>query len=235
LGQLEALVALSAYAYEHPEDPFPALTSAGSRYVGAQLGHPLLPRERCVRNDVDLGAPSRLLVVSGSNMSGKSTLLRTVGINAVLAQAGAPVCAASLQLSPLVVGASIAVHDSLQDGASRFYAEVKRLRAIAQAAREGRPVLFLVDEILHGTNPADRRIGAQAVVDGFLEHGAVGLITTHDLALTELTERLGGAARNVHFEDQLEAGRMVFDYRLRDGVVRKSNALALMRAVGLIE
>jgi DNA mismatch repair ATPase MutS len=140
-----------------------------------------------------------------------------------------------LSLSPWTVGASLSVHDSLQEGASRFYAEVKRLRAIADAVREGKRVLFLVDEILHGTNSADRRVGAQAVVEGLLDRGACGIITTHDLALTEMTQKLGLAARNVHFEDQLDGGRMVFDYRLRDGVVRKSNALALMRAVGLID
>lgn len=212
-------------------------------------------------NDVSIGAPARVLIVSGSNMSGKSTLLRTVGVAAVLAQAGAPVRAERLRLSPLVVGASIRLADSLRDGESRFYAEILRLRAIVQQAGGGRaedgavaddtdaddagtesapgegreyaPVLFLIDEVLHGTNSHDRRIGAEAIVRGLVERGAIGLVTTHDLALTHIADDLDERGANVHFEDHLEDGKMRFDYRMRRGVVHKSNALALMRSVGL--
>jgi DNA mismatch repair ATPase MutS len=186
-----------------------------------------------VRNDVVLGGAQQLFIVSGSNMSGKSTLLRTVGINAVLAQAGAPVRARRLRLSPLRVGVSIRILDSLQEGSSRFYAEITRLRQIVDLAGDDRPLLFLLDEILHGTNSHDRRIGAEAVVRGLVDRGALGLVTTHDLALTRMTEGLGARARNVHFEDHLEDGEIRFDYELREGVVEKSNAIALMRAVGL--
>jgi DNA mismatch repair ATPase MutS len=166
-------------------------------------------------------------------MSGKSTLLRTVGTNAVLAFAGAPVAAESLRLSPLSVAASIHSQDSLLEGSSQFYAEIRRLRQIMELAEGDLPVLFLIDEILHGTNSHDRGIGAEAVVRGFVERGAVGLVTTHDLALARVADVLAPRAANVHFQDHLEGGTIAFDYRLRPGVVEKSNALELMRAVGL--
>jgi DNA mismatch repair ATPase MutS len=186
-----------------------------------------------VRNDVRLSRERQVLVVSGSNMSGKSTLLRSVGVNCALALAGGPVRAARLRLCPLRLGASIRIHDSLLEGASRFYAEILRLRAITELTRGPLPVLFLLDEVLHGTNSHDRRIGAEAVVRSLLEAGALGLVTTHDLALAEVADVLAPRAANVHFEDRLEEGRIVFDYRLHPGVVTHSNALALMRAVGL--
>jgi hypothetical protein len=234
VGELEALAALATYAYERPTEPFPELVEEGPLIAGRELGHPLLPDADCVRNDVALDAGRQAYIVSGSNMSGKSTLLRTVGINAVLAFCGAPVRARSLRLAPLVVGASIQVADSLQDGESRFYAEVKRIGRIAGLARGGRrPLLFLLDEIFHGTNSHDRRIGAGAVLRELLDAGAVGLMTTHDLALARIADDLPGRVENVHFEDQLVDGRMSFDYRMRPGVVAKSNALELMRAVGL--
>jgi hypothetical protein len=232
-GEMEALAALAGYAFEHPEDPFPEIAEEGPCFEGRALGHPLLPRERCVRNDLRLDGELQALVVSGSNMSGKSTLLRTAGTNALLALAGAPVRAASLRVSPLAVGASIRVSDSLQEGTSRFYAEIKRLHRIVKLCEGELPVLFLLDEILHGTNSHDRRIGAAAVVRELLGRGAMGLVTTHDLALAQIADELAPRIDNVHFEDHLEEGRIEFDYRLRPGVVRKSNALELMRAVGL--
>ena len=233
VGEVEALSALAGYAYEHPADPFPEIAEQSPIFDGEGLGHPLIPEERCVRNDVHLGTDVRLFVVSGSNMSGKSTLLRTVGTNTVLALAGAPVRARRLRLSPLAVGASIRINDSLQEGTSRFYAEITRLRQLMDLATGPLPLLFLLDEILHGTNSHDRGIGAAAVVRGFLERGAIGLVTTHDLALAHIAQRSDGQAANVHFEDHLEDGKMIFDYRMRPGVVEKSNAVALMRAVGL--
>ena len=235
-GEFEALCALAGYAYESPEDPFPRILDGAQEvpsFLGEGIGHPLIPESRSVRNDVHLGGDPGVLIVSGSNMSGKSTLLRTVGVNVVLAQAGAPVRARALSLTPLAVGASIRILDSLQAGTSRFYAEITRLREIMELTGRGRPVLFLLDEILHGTNSHDRRAGAEAVVKGLARRGAIGLVTTHDLALADIAEALAPHAANVHFEDQLENGRMTFDYRLQPGVVRKSNALALMRSVGL--
>jgi hypothetical protein len=236
VSELDALLALSGHSFENPDDPFPEIRDAGAGFEARALGHPLIPLDRLIRNDVAMAGELHLLVVSGSNMSGKSTLLRAIGVNMVLALAGAPVRARALVLSPLQVAASIRVEDSLQDGISHFYAEILRLRQVMELASrdatEG-PVLFLLDEILQGTNSHDRRVGAEAVVRGLLERGAFGLITTHDLALANLTETLPGRARNVHFEDQIEDGKIRFDYRMRDGVVTKSNALELMRSVGL--
>lgn len=234
VGEFEALGSLAGYSYEHPDDPFPELVEGAARFEGEGLGHPLIPEARSVRTDLRLSdEQQRVLIVSGSNMSGKSTLLRTLGTNTVLALAGAPVRARRLRLSPLQVGASIRVQDSLQAGASRFYAEITRLRQIVGLTEGTLPVLFLLDEILHGTNSHDRRIGAEGVVRGLLERHAIGLITTHDLALAQIAEGLAPRAANVHFEDHLEAGQMTFDYLLRPGTVQRSNALELMRSVGL--
>ena len=233
-AELEALSALAGRAWLHPADAFPSVDdlSGGAHLDGEGLGHPLLPEERVVRNDVRLGTEARLLVVSGSNMSGKSTLLRTVGANAVLALAGAPVRARRLALTPVQLGATLRIQDSLAEGRSRFYAEITRLRALLELASRPPPVLFLLDELLAGTNSRDRRIGAEAVLRSLLGRGAIGLVTTHDLALSEMAPALG-AAVNAHFEDEVKGGEVIFDYRLRPGVVTHSNALALMRAVGL--
>ena len=235
-GEFEALASLSAYRYEHPDDPFPEITTGPqreARFDGAALGHPLLPAARMVRNDVTLDETTRLFVISGSNMSGKSTLLRTVGTNAVLAFAGAPVRARSLRLSPLALGATLRIQDSLQEGRSRFYAEITRIRELAEIAGGGRPLLFLLDELFHGTNSHDRLVGASGVLRSLLDRGAIGLVTTHDLALTAIADNLAPHAANVHFEEWFDAGEMRFDYRLKPGRVTRSNALALMRAVGL--
>ena len=234
VGECEAFSAPATYLYEHPADPFPTLADAGPLFHSTSLGHPLIAERVGVRNDVSLGGASpHALIVSGSNMSGKSTLLRAVGVNVVLAMAGAPVRAASLTLSPLALGTSIRIDDSLAAGHSRFYAEILRVRGIVDLTTGPRPVLFLLDEILGGTNSHDRRIGAEAILRMLVEAGAIGLITTHDLALTELASTLGQRVVNVHFEDRIENGVMVFDYLMRPGVVERSNALASMRAVGL--
>ncbi len=235
VGEFEALSSLATYRFEHPDDPFPEIdeTAADGRLAGAALGHPLLPAARMVRNDVEIGGGTRLLVVSGSNMSGKSTLLRTVGINAVLALAGAPVRAASLRLTPVAIGATLRIQDSLQEGRSRFYAEITRIRQLADMAAGRPPLLFLLDELFHGTNSHDRLVGASGVLRTLLDRGAIGLITTHDLALTAVAGQLAPRAVNVHFDDQFESGELLFDYRMKPGPVTRSNAIALMRAVGL--
>ena len=234
VAEYEALSSLAAYAYEHPDDPFPEfLENAPAQLLGQGLGHPLLPAARMVRNDVALTPEVRLLIVSGSNMSGKSTLLRTIGVNVVLAMTGAPVRADRLRLTPLAVGATLHVHDSLQAGKSRFFAEISRIRAIADLAAGHLAPLFLLDELFQGTNSHDRKIGAAALLNSLIDRGAIGLTTTHDLALTAIAEQSGGRIVNVHFEDQLREGELVFDYRMRPGPVTHSNALALMKAVGL--
>jgi hypothetical protein len=235
LAEFEALSSLACYACEHPADPFPELLSATEppRIEAAGLGHPLLPESRSVRNDIELGPENRLIIISGSNMSGKSTWLRAIGVNLVLASAGAPVRARKFRMTPVRIGASIRNIDSLQEGVSRFYAEIQRLAAIVKLAQEGIPLVFLLDELLSGTNSHDRRIGASCVALSLVQRGALGLMTTHDLALTRIVEILKPPGQNFHFEDQLLDGRMSFDYRLRPGIVEKSNALELMRSVGL--
>jgi hypothetical protein len=229
VSEIEALSSLANYAWEHPADPYPDFAEERI-FDGEELGHPLMAESKCVRNSVPLVEPLRLMVVSGSNMSGKSTLLRAVGINAVLALAGAPVRAKSLVISRLSVGASIRTMDSLEEGHSRFMAEILRLKQILELPP---PALFLLDELLHGTNSHDRAIGAEGLLLGLLERGAIGIATTHDLSLARVADELAPQAVNVHFEDRLENGRLVFDYRMRPGVVTRSNALDLMRAVGL--
>jgi hypothetical protein len=238
-AEFEAFSSLSAYRYEHPGDPFPQIVSSGSgdrvdaQYDGIDLGHPLLPTARGVRNDVRMGREPGLLIVSGSNMSGKSTLLRTVGVNAVLAFAGAPVRATSMRLSPLAIGATLRIQDSLLEGRSRFYAEITRIRELADLAAGPVPLLFLLDELFHGTNSHDRLVGSSGVLRGLLDRGAIGLITTHDLALTAIARALAPRATNVHFDDTFDGQEIKFDYRLKPGPVTHSNAIALMRAVGL--
>jgi hypothetical protein len=235
VAEYEACSSLAAYAYEHADDPFPTFTGEDgpARFEGTSLGHPLVPAARMVRNDVSLTPQTPLLIVSGSNMSGKSTLLRTVGVNVVLAMSGAPVRATGLTLSPLAVGATLLVHDSLQAGRSRFFAEISRIRGIADLAGRQPAPLFLLDELFQGTNSHDRKIGAEALLLSLIDRGAIGLTTTHDLALTAIADQSGGRAVNVHFEDELKDGELIFDYRMKPGPVTHSNALALMKAVGL--
>jgi DNA mismatch repair ATPase MutS len=233
IGEIEALLCLATYSYERPDDPFPEIVEGAACFEGIEVGHPLIRATHCIRNDVGLSMRTRVLLVSGSNMSGKSTLLRSVGINTVLAMAGAPVTAKSLRLTALRVGASIRVNDSLQDGSSRFYAEIVRLRKLFDLADGGPPLLFLLDELLQGTNSNDRRIGADGVIQALLKRGAIGLVSTHDLALAEIGGSTKGQICNVHFQEEFENRRMVFDYKLREGIVTKSNGLALMRSIGL--
>ena len=233
LGEMEALLSLSAYHFEHPADCFPEISTEAPAFIADALGHPLLPEAAGVRNSVTLDQTTRLLLISGSNMSGKSTLLRSVGVAAVLAMAGAPVRARSLRLSSLRVAASIQINDSLQSGRSHFYAEIQRLRAICELARQRPPVLFLLDELLAGTNSHDRLAGAAGVVKELLGAGALGLLSTHDLALTGISGPQAALIRNAHFEDSVVADELRFDYTLRDGVVTRSNGLALMRLIGL--
>ena len=235
LGEFEALVSLATYSFEHPEHCQPEIApdAEGPLFEARDAAHPLLPVQARIGNDVRLDPKTRLLLVTGSNMSGKSTLLRTVGASTVLALAGATVPARSLRLSRLQVGASLRTVDSLQAGVSRFFAEIKRLRTIVELAEKDPLTLFLLDEILHGTNSEDRFAGAQALVDRLVERGAIGLVTTHDLTLARIVDQLAPAAINVHFEDVISEGKLSFDYKLRPGVVTRGNALALMQLVGL--
>lgn len=261
LSTLEALASLAAFAYEHPDYAYPEVSDGAPRFAAKHLAHPLLPRAKRVANSVAFGVedgetsgvraaseldetsgvrlPAALapcpqaLLITGSNMSGKSTLLRSVGTNAVLALAGAPVCASELSMTTLDVRTSMRITDSLEQGVSHFYAELSRLKEITVAADAGSPVMFLLDEILHGTNSRERQIGAKAVVKHLLAKGAIGAVSSHDLGLAALEEETTGTVRNAHFEEHVEDGKMAFDYRLKTGVVTTTNALRLMRVVGL--
>ena len=233
IGELEALAALSGFAYEHPDNVYPTFTSQGPIFAAVNFAHPLLPASRAIRNDLTLDSNLRLIVLSGPNMAGKSTLIRGIGLNVVLAHCGAPVPASSLTLSPLAIAASICISDSLSSGISRFYAEIRRIKLISDLTDGPFPVLFLMDELLSGTNSHDRLKGTAFIVQSLLEKGAIGIISTHDLALTQIPESLGTLATNFHVEDRFENGELIFDYRLKPGIVKASNALELMRSIGL--
>jgi hypothetical protein len=244
LAQFEALASLSNLAFDHPAWTFPTVEPLGPRQIsGTDLAHPLIPTARRVGNDVELGPEGTFLLVTGSNMSGKSTLLRAIGLNLVLAQAGAPVCAGRLSLPRVLVETSMRIDDSLADGVSLFLAELKRLKAIVEQARRcdhpGEPVLvFLLDEILHGTNSRDRQIAVRRVVDRLLARHAIGAVSTHDLELAA-EPPLSESSRAVHFRETFVGEgphrEMKFDYQLRSGIANTTNALALLDMVGLTD
>lgn len=229
---LEALNSVAAFNYEREDFSVPTL-SDDQAFVAEELGHPLIGDEECIRNDVSLTADVPLMLISGSNMSGKSTLLRSVGSNLILASCGAVVNAKSLTTHPFQLGTAMRISDSLQEGRSLFFSVVQRLKSVVDLTQQDRTVLFLLDEILSGTNSHDRRRGAEAVIRTLVSNGGFGMVTTHDLSLTEIVDSLEGKAVNMHFEDQVEDGSMTFDYQLREGVVQKSNAIELMRMMGL--
>ncbi len=232
VGELEALSSLAHYAFVQPAATFPEVTTE-TCFEAVGLGHPLICTEERVRNDFQLNDELRLLIVSGSNMSGKSTMLRTVGINAVLALCGAPVCAQGARISPFSIGTAMRFSDSLEHRTSYFYAVIQRLGRVMELQKGDRPLLFLIDEILQGTNSRDRIEGAKALVRKLTDCGGLGMVTTHDLELTRIVETFNGRAANVHFVDHLAEGKIQFDYKMRQGVVQTSNALALMRSMGL--
>jgi hypothetical protein len=238
-AEIEALLALAIFHGEHPEYVFPEFAAEGPYLEAEDLAHPLIAG-RAIGNSIKLGhAPGentpglRLIIISGPNMAGKSTFTRSVGVNAVLAQAGAPVRARRMALSELQVAASICVLDSLQGGLSRFYAEITRIKQIYDLTGKDLPVLFLMDELLSGTNSHDRQVGTESIVRGLVRHRAIGIVTTHDLALTAIVDTLNGNAANYHFGDTFAEGRLSFDYRLSPGIAQSTNALALMRSIGL--
>jgi Flp pilus assembly protein TadB len=237
VGELEALTALAGYAYEHPADVLPEFvvpeSDGGALFDTQAMAHPLMPAAKAVPNDLKLGNGVQLIILSGPNMAGKSTFIRSVGVNAVLAQCGAPVRAARLRISPLTVAASICILDSLSGGVSRFYAEIHRIKLISDLTAGPVPVLFLLDELLSGTNSHDRLAGSEFIVRSLVERNAIGMISTHDLALTRIPETVPGRAANCHFEDRFEDGQLIFDYKVKPGVVKTSNALELMRSIGL--
>ena len=239
LGDAEALSALGTLAYDNPDWTTPEVVDGPALIEARSLGHPLLAASVRVSNDVTVGPPGTFVLVTGSNMSGKSTLLRAIGTNVILAQAGGPVCAESMRLTPVDVWTSIRIDDSLEAGVSLFMAELRRLKRIVDAARDParpRPLLYLLDEILHGTNTAERRVAARRVLASLIKSGAIGAVTTHDLTLAD-DPALDQAAERVHFTERFErrdgAMTMTFDYRLRPGLATSANALKLLEMIGL--
>jgi hypothetical protein len=232
-AEFEALNCFASYAFENPDHVFPEFTSGEPRLEAKDLGHPLIADAECVRNDIQLGPGARFYVISGSNMSGKSTLLRAIGLNVALAQAGAPVRARSMRLSTLAPCAAISLVDSLESGRSKFLVEVERLKQIIEISRGERPALFLIDEIFAGTNSNDRRVAAEAVVRALVKAGAIGALSTHDLALTEIAGQDGFQGVNVHTGSREGGGPLDFDYLMKPGITRESNALAIARMAGV--
>ncbi len=236
LAEIDALAALASSRHDNQGWAEAQIDSASPAIVARGLGHPLLAAGRRVVNDVEVGPAGTLLLVTGSNMSGKSTLLRSIGLNIVLAQAGGPVCAASLRMPPTVLQSSIRIQDSLELGLSYFMAALARLKGVVDAAehpRDGWVLCYLLDEILQGTNSAERGIAVQGVARHLLAAGAIGVMTTHDLNLAH-EEPLKSSARLVHFTELVDPdGTMRFDYRLRDGLATSRNALRLMKMIGI--
>ena len=231
--ECEVLLSLSTLAVTQARTVFPVfLEGEAPRLTATALRNPLLPEESAVANDASLTAGTT--IITGSNMSGKTTWLRTLGMNAVLAWAGAPVCAAAFSLSPLALYTSIRVDDSLAEGMSTFYAELLRIKEMVAAERTGRPLLLLIDEIFKGTNSADRITGARAALAHLTNAHSITLVSTHDFELCDL-EVPGGRVRNAHFEEQYQDGRIAFDYRLRAGRCQTTNAVYLLRLVGILD
>ena len=243
-GQLEALSSLATLAYDNPHWCWPEATDdLSAPLAAASIGHPLLKDDVAVRNDVQVGPGGRFLLVTGSNMSGKSTMLRSIGLNAILAQTGAPACATSLSLPPVEVSTSMRVQDSLDDGVSFFMAELQRLKEIVDhsgdlAKSSNRRLLFLLDEILQGTNSVERHIAVSRVIERLVANGSLGAVSTHDLELARSPELVPNC-QIVHFREQIEGDgadeKMTFDYKMRSGVAPTTNALKLLKLVGLDE
>jgi hypothetical protein len=234
VGECEALASIATYAGENPDFAWPVVSDGAPGLSAEGLGHPLIAREKRVVNDASLSqGGERAMLITGSNMSGKSTYLRSIGLCAVMAGAGLPVCAKSAAVSTMKTWTSMRIGDALDRGMSHFYAELVRLKAIVASAQAGDAVLFLLDEILHGTNSHERSIGARGVVLDLVRRGAVGGVSTHDFALVAIADERGGRVKKVHFSDSMEDGKMVFDYRLKPGVVESTNAIRLMRHLGI--
>ncbi len=231
LGEVEGLSSLAGLAFDEPKFCFPKLVDE-ARLAASDLAHPLIPGGR-IGNDVSLPGPGSALLVTGSNMSGKSTLLRSMGVAYAMAFAGGPVCASRFEIGGVRLATSLRIRDSLEEGVSHFYAELNKLKAVLDATEERLPVLFLLDEILHGTNSRERQIGARWILAQLLQRGALGAVSTHDMELCRLSPELMSHTQLVHLREDVKGQEMIFDYRLRPGPVSEGNALRLMRRIGL--
>jgi MutS domain V len=233
IARIESLSSLAVLAFENPDWAFPLVAESGPLLEAKLMAHPLIPAKMRVGNDLRLSKPGEVLIITGSNMSGKSTLMRTVGVNLVLAYAGAPVCAQSFQCRPMQIYTSMRLRDDLEKRISSFYAELLKIKQIVEAARSGSKVLFLVDEIFRGTNSKDRHAGAMAVLRQLHDLGASGIVSTHDLELAQLEQMEPGFFRNQHFQETYTDGKIHFDFKIADGVSATTNAMHLLKMVGL--
>jgi DNA mismatch repair ATPase MutS len=232
LGELEALSSLSIIVHDNPDWTTPIITKDEKNlYTAKDIGHPLLGKS-CVKNDISIKPPLRCLLITGSNMSGKSTYLRTSGLNLVLAYAGTTVKATSFHASLMDVHTCMRVSDNLEKGISSFYAEILRIKTIVEKVKSNESVFFLLDEIFKGTNSMDRHTGAKALIKNTISNSAIGLVSTHDLELAELEDG-DSRVRNYHFEEYYKNNEIAFDYKLLDGVSKKRNAIFLMKMAGI--
>jgi DNA mismatch repair ATPase MutS len=234
-GEIEMLNSLATYAFNHPSYCFPELDEQAQRISATQMAHPLIPGKESIPNDLEMGARDKLLLITGSNMSGKSTFLRTTGINLVLAQCGAPVCATKFLFSPMRILSSIRISDSLQEHTSFFMAELKRLKEIVSTLETGQPALVLIDEVLRGTNSNDKTHGSEALIKKLIGYNCLSLFATHDLTLSKLEIVYPDAVENYCFESRIENDELIFDYKLKHGVAKNKNATFLMQKMGIIE
>ncbi|OIJ16791.1 hypothetical protein BKP45_20985 [Anaerobacillus alkalidiazotrophicus] len=235
IGKFEEISSLTTIRYDNPNWCSPQLTNSKQNLSAKNMGHPLLVSNACVGNDLNIRSSGNILLITGSNMSGKSTLLRTVGLNLVLAYIGAPVCANDFKCSVMDIYTSMRVSDNLEKKISSFYAELLRIKTIIQAANKNNSIFFLLDEIFKGTNSKDRHIGAAAVIRKLSKMGAVGLVSTHDLELGELEIEKDIDVENYHFSERYLNNQIVFDYKLHSGVSKTTNAIYLMKMVGIDE
>jgi DNA mismatch repair ATPase MutS len=233
LAEMEATCSLANCSFNHPEWAFPVFSEKDAVFEAAELGHPLLPPSKRIDNSFFTSGKGQLNLVTGSNMAGKSTFLRSIGVNIVLAMAGAPVCARSLQLSPLKVMSSMRISDNLEESTSTFYAELKKLKEIIEAVNRNEKVFLLLDEILRGTNSADRHAGSKALIKQLIHHQAAGVMATHDLELAKLATEFPGNIQNYHFDVQVANEELFFDYKLKQGVCQSMNASILMKKIGI--
>ncbi len=232
-SEMEAMLSLGVVAFNESNWVFPKLDIGHKEISGKNIGHPLIPLDKRVNNSISIFSPEQIILVTGSNMAGKSTFLRTLGVNLVLAQMGSKVCANDFHFSPISIYTSLVISDSLQENTSSFYAELKRLEVLIQRTRKGESVLFLLDEILRGTNSNDRNLGSKAVMKHLIKYKAIGILATHDLSLGEMEKHYPGEIRNMHFDVAVRGEELFFDYTLKPGICTSLNASILMKKIGL--
>jgi DNA mismatch repair ATPase MutS len=233
LGAFEALNSFATIHFNNPGWCFPSLQEAHFFLESTELGHPLIHKEKRVNNFIKMEERGELMLVTGSNMAGKSTYLRSVGVNVVLAMAGAPVCAAAFRLSPVQLISSMRIADNLEESTSTFYAELKKLKSVIERVNNDEKVFILLDEILRGTNSLDRHTGSEALIKQLIKHNAAGIIATHDLALADIKNEFPGNILNYHFDVQVNNDELYFDYKLKPGVCTSLNASILMKKIGI--